>query len=226
MNKRLSCLAALAGLAVCGSAAADVAVGVRAGTPGLGLELAIGLTDTLNARVGYAAFNYDDKIKDTDVTYDGKLKLRNPSAVLDWHPFKGGFHLSAGLVKASTKADVEGEPTDGEFEFDGEEFQASEVGSVNGKLKMGKSVAPYIGLGWGNPVDKNGRVTFMFDVGAIYSGKPDVNLKATCGPALALDPARCAELQNAIETEEDDLADEVDSFKWYPVLNLGIAVRF
>jgi len=223
--KRSSLLPLLAGLAVAGPAAADVAVGVRAGTPGLGIEVTFGLTETLNARMGYAAFNYDDEIEETDVTYDGKLKLRNPSLLLDWHPFKGGFHLSAGVVKANTKVKAEAEPTDDEFEFDDEVFQASEVGEVNGKIEMGKSIAPYIGLGWGNPVDKNGRVTFMFDIGAIYAGKPDVNLNATCGAAIA-NTARCTQLLNAVQVEEDDLADEVDRFKWYPVLNLGIAVRF
>jgi hypothetical protein len=223
--KRSSLLVLLAGIAVAGPAAADIAVGARAGTTGLGLEVAFGLTETLNARMGYAAFNYDIEIEDTDVTYDGKLKLRNPSVVLDWHPFKGSFRLSAGLVQANTKVKGTAEPTNDEFEFGGEVFQTDEVGEAKGRIEMGKSIAPYIGLGWGNPVDQNGRVTFMFDIGALYSGTPDVNVNATCGAAIA-NTIRCTELQNAIAAEETDLKHEVDSMKWYPVVNLGFAVRF
>ncbi|MET0659844.1 MAG: hypothetical protein ABW110_16980, partial [Steroidobacteraceae bacterium] len=195
--KRLLPLAAVCSLAICGTASADMAVGVRGGTLGAGLDLNIGLTETLNARVGYSGFNYDKEIEETDVTYDGELKLRNASALLDWHPFNGGFRLSAGIVANSTKVDVDGEPTNGTYTIDDEVFTAAEVGSVNGKVEMGNSVSPYFGFGWGNPVDQGGRVTFLLDVGAMYAGKPDVKLAATCGTAAT--PQVCAQLQDAVQ---------------------------
>ncbi|HEY8538085.1 MAG TPA: hypothetical protein VIL28_04400 [Steroidobacteraceae bacterium] len=216
-----------AGLLVYGAAvSADVGASLRAGTLGVGAELNVGLTETLNLRVGYSLFDYDDTIEETDLRYDGELKLRNATALLDWHMFGGGFRVSFGAVGASTEIDVVGTPTGGFYDIGDETFAADEVGSLRGKIKMGNDVAPYVGIGWGNPVDKDGRITFLFDLGAVYTGSPDVNLTAQCGPALAGDPTRCAVLQQEVRREADELADESTSYEWWPVVSIGLAVRF
>lgn len=211
-----------------GTANADVSLGLRAGTPGIGLELGIGLTETLNLRLGYAAYDYSTEIEDTDVTYDGDLELRNPSALLDWHAFGGGFRFSFGAVGASTKAVGTGVPNAGNvFVIDNTPFAASEIGQLDAEVEASNSVAPYIGIGWGNSVDAAGRWTFLFDVGAIYYGsEPDVAVNVTCGPALANNAARCNLLRAEVENERQDLMEEVDTLNWYPVLNFGVAFRF
>jgi hypothetical protein len=214
-----------AGLLACAAAAsADVGVSLRAGTLGAGAELNVGLTEKLNLRLGYSFFDYDDKIDDTDVRYDAELKLRNPSALFDWHVFGSGFRLSFGAVGASTEVEVVGEPTGGVYEIGDETFTAAEVGSLRGKIEMGNDIAPYIGIGWGNTVDRAGRVTLLFDLGAVYTGSPKVSLTAQCGAAIT--QQRCNLLQQEVQREADDLADESDSYKWWPVVSLGLAVRF
>ncbi len=212
-------------LAAGSSAHAAVALAIRGGTLGVGAEFAIGMTEQLNLRVGYSAFDYSTEIEDTDVTYDGDLELRNPSALLDWHAFGGGFRLSVGAVGASTKAVGTGVPTGGTYEINGRVYPASAVGNLDTKIEASNSVAPYIGFGWGNPVDAAGRWTFLLDIGAVYYGsEPDVVVNVTCGPALGT--AQCTQLRNDVNAERDELVDEVDTFSWYPVLNLGVAFRF
>ena len=205
-------------------ASADVGVSLRAGTLGAGAELNVGLTEKLNLRLGYSMFDHDDTIEDTDVVYDAELKLRNASALFDYHVFGGGFRLSFGAVGAGTEIDVEAKPS-GTYEIGDEVFTASQVGRLFGNVKMGNDVAPYIGIGWGNTVDRQGRITILFDLGAVYTGSPEVNLTAVCAQTTQGQLA-CPQLQQEVEREEDEFADEATAYEWWPVVSLGLAIRF
>jgi hypothetical protein len=207
-----------------GSANADVGIGLRGGTMGFGIDFDIGMTEKLNARLAYNFFEYDDTVEDTDVTYDSTLKIGSFSALLDWHVAGGGFRLSAGAVTSGPKFEVVGTPTSGTYEIGNNTYTASQVGDLRGEVEIGSSVAPYIGLGYGNVVGKNHRVTFLFDLGAIYGGTPDVNLAARCGASLTA--TQCARLQSDVQVEIQEIKDEMTTLKWYPVLNLGIGIRF
>ena len=109
--RHLQLLVCFGALLVSGIANAEVGASVRAGTLGLGIELNLGLAETLNLRLGYNTYNYDDTIEDTDVRYQGEIKLRNSTALLDWHAFHGGFRFSFGAVMTDTKVEATGEPT-------------------------------------------------------------------------------------------------------------------
>lgn len=213
-----------ASLLVYGAAAsADVGASLRAGTLGAGVEFNVGLSEKLNARLGYSMYDYDQTVEDTDVVYDGTLKLSNSSALLDWHAFGGGFRLSLGAIGTNSKVDVLGRPTAGAYEIGDRVFTAAEVGQLKGKVTMGRTVAPYVGFGWGNPVDAEGRITVLLDIGAAYMGSPQVELTAVCGVATA---SRCDLLQAEADREEQELAEESKMYEWYPVMSLGFAVRF
>lgn len=230
MNKKNSAL--LAAVVIGGflstSARADVAVGVRAGTFGYGADFDVGLTKTLNVRLGYNTFSYSRSIDDTDVTYDGKLKIGAASAILDWHVFDGGFRLSLGAVEKGPKIDVKGTPaSNNTYEFNGHTYTAAQIGSATGTIKMGDSVAPYLGFGWGNTVDDADRVTFLFDVGAIHTGSPKAELNFTCNPSIpATGGTTCASFANDVAKEKTELEDSAKDYEWYPVVSLGFAVRF
>lgn len=219
-------LASVAAPTVSAAANPDLAVAVRAGTPGLGLDLDLGLSPSFGMRVGFAGFNVNHTVDTSDVNYDGRLKLRTVTGLLDWYVFQGGFHLTAGVAGNGTKLDVVGEPSQGSYTINGTTYSSSQLGSLSGQLKFGNSVSPYVGLGWGNPAGENGRVHFLFDVGAIYGGTPSVSLTAQCGPAAPPGSALCDEIQSNVAAEEQKLVSKADILRWYPVVSLGIAVRF
>lgn len=206
------------------AAHAETGMGIRAGTMGFGLDFDVGLTEKLNLRLGYNHFSYDDTIEDTDVNYDSEIKISSFSALLDWH-VAGGFRLSAGAVGSGPKIEVVGTPAgNNTYEIGNGTYTASQVGSLRGEVKIGSSVAPYIGLGWGNVVSEKHRVTFLFDIGAIYGGEPDVGLTATCGTGIS--PTICNQLQADVQREIQELKDDVSTVEWYPVIQLGIGIRF
>jgi hypothetical protein len=219
-------LAALGGLAA-NAAIADVAVGVRATTFGFGGDVDIGMfSNRVSLRLGYNGLNYSKTITDTDVSYDGKLKISAASAIVDWYVFNGGFRVSLGAVQQGPKVDVVGTPKNGTYTINGQTYTAAQLGSLTGTIKMGSSTAPYIGVGWGNAVGRAHRVTFLFDLGAIHTGSPKATLHAPCTTAIAAQPNGCAILQQNLNAEKTNLENKVSSYQWYPVVGLGFAVKF
>lgn len=216
---------ALIGGLLSSSVMAGVAVGVRAGTFGYGADFDMGLTESLNLRLGYNTFSYDQTVEDTDVTYDGTLKIGAASAILDWHVFKGGFRLSLGAVQKGPKIDVTAVPSSSStYEINNHVYTASQIGSLKGTVKLGDSTAPYVGIGWGNTVDEEDRFTFLFDIGAIHTGSVKADLTVTCGAGVPT--VTCNQIRNDVNAEKAELEDETSSYEWYPVVTLGIAVRF
>jgi hypothetical protein len=219
-------LACLVAPAASLAAAPDFALVVRAGTPGLGLDLDLGLSPSFGMRVGFSGFNINHDIDTSDVDYDGRLKLRTVTGLLDWYVFSGGFHLTAGVAGNDTRLDVVGQPNQGTYTINGNTYSSSQLGSLTGQLKFGNSVSPYLGFGWGNPAGEDSRIHFLLDVGAIYGGTPAVTLTAECGPAAPAGSPVCSQAQSNVASEEAKLRHKADILQWYPVVSLGIGMRF
>ena len=218
-------IALCASIGLTQTADAAVGMGVRAGTLGYDIDFDVSLVPTLNLRIAYNGLNYDHTVNDTAVRYDGKLKISSFSALLDWHLLPGGFRLTAGAVASGPKIEIVGTPSGaGTYQIGDNTYTASQVGSLQGQIKMGNSIAPYVGFGWGNVPKGVLPVTFLFDVGAIYGGTPDVSLTATCNASLP--PAQCTQLQNDASVEIRKVQGNVSAIKWYPVVNVGIGIRF
>ena len=219
------CVALLACTACGVGHAADTAVAVRVGSLGIGGDVDFKLEDYLSARIGYSGYDFSYTIAQTDVTYDAKLKLSNPHAILDWYTFGGGFRLSLGAVGSGTKIQAVGRPTgNGSFTLNGTTYTASEISSLSGEFKGGNSLSPYVGLGWGNAVRAGHHLSVLFDLGAYYSGKPKIALTAICSPSA---PAGlCQQLNTDVAAEQRKLQDKLKLLEWYPVISLGVAYRF
>lgn len=213
-------LALLLALAA-GSASAEMGVGLRAGTTGIGADYGYKLTDSISARIGYSAYNYSTDVTQTDVKYNAKLKLSNFSALADWNII-GGFRLTGGLVGQGNKIDIDGTPSGGTYTINGTVYQASELGTLNGRIKAGNSVSPYLGIGYGTVAGAG--VNFYADLGVMYQGSPKVNLSATCSSSLP--SAQCSQLQSDVAAEQDKLKNDIKAFKWYPVLSVGVTIGF
>lgn len=193
-----------AALLAAGSAQA-AGIGVRAGTLGIGGDVAWSVAPTLSARIGYSALTWDRDVSTSRVRYNGDLKLSNLNTLLDFSPL-GPFRLTGGFIFNRNRYDVSGE---------------LQGGSLSGTVKPGRSAAPYLGIGYGN-VSGLG-VNFYFDLGIMFQGSPRASLSANCG---SLSASACASLQNEVAAEQTRLEDELKRFKYYPVANIGITIGF
>jgi len=197
---------------------ADVSVGLRFGTPGIGLEVGKLLTSHVAVRLGANYFKTTATKDQSDVTYNASLKLQAMSALVDLYPGRrGGFHVTAGIFTNPMTLTGTGQPTGGTYDINGTTYTSAQVGTLTAQAKF-PGVSPYVGLGFGTPA-RNHALEFLFDVGAVI-GKPTISLAAT---GAAADPAFAADLQ----AQRDQTQSDVDKYlKVYPVLSIGLAYRF
>lgn len=197
-------------------------------TLGLGGHVVTRITPQINARVGINAFGLgleiDDETSDISANYDADLKLFNVSTIADYHPFRSsGFKFSGGLVFNNNN--VEGTATtDEEIEIGDVTFDASELGSVDVDVEVTRSVAPYLGIGWGNAVAANQGLGFWLNLGVMFGGSPEIEITPNINdnvPQSTVD-----EINTAVAEEEKDVEDELDFISIYPVGSLGISYQF
>ncbi len=219
-------LGAPSGHASTGASAMNFGLSLRAGTLGAGLDLDAAMNRSFTLRLGYSGFTLSHSLNTTDVNYHGSLKLSTLTALLDWYPFKGEFHLTAGVAGDNTRLDVTGEPVAGAYTINGHTYTTSQLGTLTGQAKFSHSAAPYLGLGWGNPVGTSSRVHFLFDIGAIYTGNPVVTLNAQCGSLAPAGSVLCGTIQSDTALEQHSLYNKINKFQWYPIVDLGVALRF
>ena len=155
-------------------AAGDVAaagVGIRAGTTGIGGDVAWGLVPTLSARVGYSYLTFSTTVDSTDIKYDAKPKLSNGNLFLDWSPLGPFFRVTGGLILNTNKVDVTAQSNGGTYTIGGTTYSAAAIGSLTGTVKSGNSAAPYLGIGYGTVAGTG--VNFYFDLGVMFQGTPE-----------------------------------------------------
>ncbi len=192
---------------------------VRVGSAGVGAELTAALAEPLNLRVGGSWFQLDRDFTRRGITFEGQGKLAFGAALLDLHPGGGLFRLSAGAVYNRTRAI--GDSVGGTVVLDGVPYDVRLVGRLHGEAK-GREFAPYAGIGWGDAARSRSRVGFIADAGVIFWGRPAVTLDAApTNPALV--PAGFYE---RLEAERKGLEDDLEKYRFFPVLSVGLSVRF
>jgi hypothetical protein len=227
MNVNILKQAVLAlGLCVPLFAQAELGAYLKAGTLGVGGGVGYGINDMLTARVGYTVLNLSRDLSTDDVDYKGDVKLGGGEALLDWHPFEGTFRVTGGAIFSRNKIDVDAKLNHSPIFINGTPYDVNDIGSIDGAVKFNSTV-PYLGIGWGNIAGKNGHFHFIVDMGVEFMGSPKVELSGGCAATFAAsNPAECAQLQDDIKAEEDELNDDVSNYKWWPVINVGVAYRF
>lgn len=187
-------------------------------TLGLGLEAGTRINESFGLRFGgnWLGFDYDGIEGDLD--YDADVTLASLGALVDYHPFRGGFRVSGGLRFNFNNADLDGTPTD-DIEIGDEVFSPDEVGTLTGDATF-DTFAPYLGIGYGATL-LEGSLSVGFDLGVMYQGQADVDLDAESG--LLSDDAV---LQANLAIEEDEVEDDLEDFIVYPVIGLAIIYRF
>ena len=187
-------------------------------TLGLGLEAGARINETFGLRFGGNWFSLDADREINDVDYDADATLASVGALVDYHPFQGGFRLSGGLRFNFNEADLTGRPNE-DVEIGDVVFDADDVGTLDGDVSF-DVLAPYLGVGYGAAL-LDGSLSIGFDLGVMYQGKADVSLDAEDG-LLEGD----AVLEANLAVEEEDVEDDLEDFQFYPVVGLAVVYRF
>ena len=194
-----------------------VALTGKIGTLGLGAELNLAFSDSIGARLGYNQINYNYNTNLSDVNYDAKLKLRTISLLADWYPFQGSFRASGGVVYNDNQATLIGIPSGGGFTVNGN--LDTSISSLQAKMSF-NNIAPYVGIGWGNPVQNGKGWGMTSDVGVLFQGSPKTTLVPTCIGGCT------SGTLSAVDAENAQLQSDLSNFKWWPVISIGISYQW
>jgi len=213
---------ALVSLLLPAVAFAGESAGIRGGTLGYGIELSNSSSGSFGIRLGADTYTRKWSGTQSSIDYDMKLKLQTASIVSDWYPFRNNFRMSLGLMYDGNKLTLTGKPTGGNYTINGVIYQASEVATLDAQVDF-KKIAPYFGIGYGRPIGRG--LSFIADLGVLYQGSPKSTINVTCGSAIQ-GTATCTQLQNNATAEQTKLDDSLRSYKYYPVIALGLAYTF
>lgn len=210
---------------------------------GFGLSVGTGLGDRFNARLAHHFFSYEDEIEgdEGDGDYEVELDLKTTALLFDWHPFKGAFRLTAGLMNNGNELNLTGKAKTGATYDVGDcsfESDPNDPLRINGAVDF-KSTAPYLGLGWGGNMNAEPGFFATFDIGVLFSGAPDSDLEGhgsarnanaaepQCGdPVVYQDVSSYPEFQQAVRDGEAEADEEAEDYKLWPNIAFGIGWRF
>ena len=211
-----------------------VGIGVKVSTLGVGVEAATPLARRFNVRGGFNMFQYNRAITNDGIPYNGHLRFQSAEAHLDWFPF-GGFHVSPGILfyngnQLTATAAVPGGQA---FSVGGTSYESDPLAPVTGTGKLNfLRVSPSIMVGIGNLIPRNGRhYSFLFEVGGAYQGSARVALNLTgnvcdsvglnCRP-ISTD----ATVQANIQAQQTKIRNDVNPYRFFPVVSLGVGFNF
>ena len=185
---------------------------------GFGAELNLSISDSVGTRFGV---NYGTYYSTNTYlsNYDSDVQLQTASAMLDWYPFQGSFRTTGGVFYNNNKVGLSAVPINGFIIINGVNYPTSTVSSVEGTTTF-NAVAPYLGIGWGNPVESNKGWGLVSDFGVLFQGSPTIDLVATC-------PGTCpAGLLTDLQAENASLQSDISKFKMWPVISIGISYQW
>lgn len=99
-SAKIVLLAAIASMSA-GAFAGEVYGGV--GTTGVTLGYTHTLTDNFGVRAEANMLNFNKNVDSNNVTYDARIKFQDVGLYGDYHPFGGGFRVSAGVLVGHDK---------------------------------------------------------------------------------------------------------------------------
>ena len=215
---------AAAVLLACTAAQAQVGVTADLGTTGAGAHVVIPMETYLNARLGANYFTHDFSKRSGGIDYDIKGKLQTVDLMFDWYLNEGApMRFTAGVLYNGNTFDAHAKPGgNGAYTLNGHSYTAADVGVLSGVLDYRKA-APYVGIGWGNALKPVKGWNIGADLGVFYQGNPNVQLASIgCTTSQTV----CKTLAADVAAERQQLRDDMNSLKFYPVARVSIGYTF
>jgi hypothetical protein len=197
----------------------DMSIGIRFGTTGIGAQVAKLVTPHVALRVGANFLSLSHTFDQSDITLDAKLKMHAISGLVDLYPgARGSFHVTVGVMTDPLEVDGSGVPTSsGNFTLNNHSYTSAQVGTLTGTGQWG-SALPYFGIGFGTPAASHSALKLVLDIGAAV-GKATIGLTASGA-------ASNAQLQSDLNAQIVTTQADVNKVPVYPVILLGLVVRF
>jgi hypothetical protein len=207
------------------------AVGFRASTLGMGIEIATPLAGRINLRSGFNFFAFNDPFSIDGVNYTARLHLQSSQTTLDW--FIGGFHISPGVLYVKNSMSAPAFVGPGQtFVLGTQTFLNSVDDPVNGSSSVvfPRTFAPLLLLGHGNLLPRHGEhLSLPVEVGVAYTGAAQINVAlngTACVTNGCVNFSQNADAQKFLKQEIQILNEDLKHYPVFPIVSVGLAYRF
>lgn len=198
--------------------AQGLGIAARAGTLGVGAEIALGLTDAFVIRGGLGLTPLEPSLTIDDIDFTLTLPETWFNVGADLY-LGGSFRIGGGMLFKPDDFSIVGEITGSTtIEIGDEMYDATQVSQLRGTLDSEKQ-APYVLIGFGKHTSSG--IGLFLDLGAAFLGDSNVILTATGDPAVVNSPEFQAELRKQETNIEDDFASYI---KIWPIVNIGLRI--
>lgn len=181
-------------------------------TLGAGIEAGYRWNENWQVRAGINGGRFSYTYHDNDSDLPSTLTLLNGGVTVDYFPFAGDFYVSGGVRLSANR--IEGKVKNMEAKIGGSKVFVEDA--LTDFTVRQNVIQPYLGAGYSVPV--NERVSLNFDLGALYAGTPQLGYDS-----------RATELgftRDQIRNEAERARNRIAPFKVYPVVQVGLKVRF
>jgi len=172
--------------------------------------------DMFALRAGVNYFSLSRNFTAGDVRYDGDGTLQSVGLMADFFPFGGGFHLTGGLRYNGNELKVRATPV-GPVTIGDTVYTPAQIGQIDGRVDFNE-VAPYLGIGWRDTVFGSSNIVLSVDAGVMFHGGARTSL--TCTGAI------CPTIEADLAEERREIEDEIGDYDVFPVISVGLGVRF
>lgn len=200
---------------------ARVTAGITAGTLGVGPEIGLRLNERFGLRANATFLDRDllDLDADSDdIEFDSNVRLRSGGAMIDVYPLGGGFRISGGVRLNGTKATLRATPTTN-VTIGSRTVTPEQVGKLRADYRV-RDWAPALTLGYAGELRP--RLEVGFEAGVLFHGAPRIRNLRSEGGTLSGDPGFAADL----ERERMLIENDIDDYKFYPVVQASLSYRF
>ncbi|ENW80468.1 MULTISPECIES: ornithine uptake porin CarO [unclassified Acinetobacter] len=209
-----------------------VSVRAEVGTTGYGGAISYRVNPYVGLSLGYNGgdISWSDDVKIDGTKYDLDMENNNTYLNAELYPwgasqnaFARSLYVAAGVGYLDNDYDLQKRTSAGRtLTIDNNDYEVvnpGQEGGVRGKMSYKNNIAPYVGLGLNAPVYKN--IGLFGEVGAYYTGNPDVkldayNLKGVNG---------AKPINQAVADEQDKIANK-SRYEWMPVAKVGVSFKF
>ncbi len=193
-------------------------IAARAGTLGVGGEVALGLTDAFVIRGGFGVIPVEPTATIDDIEFTLTLPEKWITIGADLY-LGSSFRIGAGMLFKPDDPTLVGDITGStSVEIGDVTYTASDVAQLTGTLDS-KDQAPYVLIGFGRHTASG--IGLFLDLGAAFIGEPEVGLAATGNSVVV----NSAEFQSELRKQETNIEDDLGSYiKVWPILDIGLRI--
>lgn len=193
----------------------NVYLGIGTTGPVVGYRYIV--NDNLALRADLAGFSISKDFDSDDVKYDANIKMMNAGVYADYFPFDNGFYISGGALFGKNKINLTAKPNAlHTIEMNGKSYLFGKNDFIETSLTT-PNVRPYLGIGYAKTKSKG--FGFSTNFGVAY-GKFKVDAKAS--DSLNAMPG----FKEDFDREVQDIRNDFNKVKVYPVVNIGVSYSF